>query len=1000
VQDFSQGFRTFIRLGLPDTSKAKYVKLSYYNGMYDISARLYELSLSGNAWLISENKDDKSVLISATGRTLELVDQKNFMKKQEAEARSNAVVQAAVAKKGDGKLFSMMSSFRVNQGDQVGSWIPVDLSRDLAKATAYIDKKIKAKAAGGREMRYDSFLQSDESSGMLFILAAFAWQNGMTQEANLLAGRLFTLVGDSRKVIVGALNVMADAQLAATADTFRKTGDWNIYHDAVVALVKKYPSGWRKAGAAQLLADRLQVRAAMVQPPAVTGEDLSEEDRQLAAALVSATNQTGMPIWSGQLWILPPAKAMRMVKDDSVIGRIKARGVKSLPLLIALANDETLCPLRRSDVGMPITYTSYSSSDSGRPEAERTQTYYKQMDRPLTRGELAQGLLAPLCRCEENVRHGESEVAPEEVIEGAKQVYGVLKNLPPAGWASHFLKNGDQNQKQAAIGYMLENDFETNAPVIEAFLLTPPSDETGAMMMGYGNGLAQQYVQKRGEKAADFVEKYVAMREKIELPSGMADNAEYVKQIKKQSEQEIKTLRALVKKQDLTTTVAELANSGDGNETAMAAYTALGHQPPAKAVPALLAVAVKATNVTVRVRILQMMPMLRYSGMQEAAQAEMAEAGQAGVEAAMKKLAEKNKLTIGTNAADWKILMADTRSMPGGNMFTGGAYHYTIADLAAGAIETLYGDTSLMEQYGHRGGGANLNPEVMMKVTRIRAAARLEGNPEDQLPKFPSAADVTAARRKEIEDEVLKAPPATLAAVLEKLTDSESLFLTELSGEKEAIMKAMIPLTRRIVSVKIDPALPAVEAARLQKLSGTMVGTNTIVQMREICQRQLATGSVFAIALSSGGLGKGLLLNVIPGDDKAQNMLGYSSMLSRMGGVRKGMVMGMLRSGQNNGFGMWLVDLPTPAKVTGAATGTVVDATADSDDTTDDHVDNFANMFGSQQEQFDSAVETFCNAAEPIGPGASVSFTGMIPSKSKDKDSVDEADEVSVDRID
>ncbi len=982
VQDYSQGFRAFIRLGLPDNSKAKYVKLNSYSGNHDnMSSRLYEIQLSGNAWLLSENKDDKSTLLSAVGRSLELFDQKTFMKKQEVEAKSNALAQATAGKKGDGKVFSATRLYRADQWGQIGNWTPADLSRDLAKATAYLDKKIKAKAAGGREVQYDGFLQSDEPAGLLFIFAAFAWQNGMTQEANILAGRLFTLVGDSRKVIVGALNVMADAQLTEAMENFRKTGDWNAYHNDVTKLVKKYPAGWRKVGAAQLLADRLQVRASMAQPPVVTGEGLGEDDQKLAADLVAATNRPGMNMWSGQLWIFPPPKAMRMMKDDSVLGRIKARGVKSIPLLLALANDETLCSLQRGDLGLPVVY-SYSSNDAGKPEAERARDYYMQMERPLTRGEISRALLTPLCRRELNAHHNETEVAPEEVVEGVKKIYEVLKDLPVSGLASYFLKNGDQNQKQAAISYMIESDVASNAPVIEAYLLTPPAEEEGMQMMGYESGFAQQYVQKRGEKAAEFVEKYLAMKKKIELPARFAENEEYAKQMKKQAEREVKLLQSLVKKQDLTTTVADLANSSKGDEGAMMAYTALGRQPPAKAVPALLAVVVQNTNVAVRVRILQMMPMLRYSGMQEAEQGEMADAEPEAMEAAMKKLAEKNKLNINSNAADWKILMADTRLVPGA-AYSGGGYTYMIADLAADAIESLYADTSPAEQYSHRGEYANLNPEVRMKVSRARAVARLEGKSVDQLPKFPSPDDVTAERRKVIEADVLKATPAALGAMLDQLNDSEIAYLTEAAKDNEAITKALAPLSRRIATVKVMTGLPVPEATRIQKLAGTMVGTNAIIEMRELCKRQLATGSVVAVTLSSSGLGKGLRLEVSSVDPSAKNQFGYDSMLNTMGKGKKGLVMGLLRSGMNNGYGIWVVDLQIPAKTVGSSTGTV--AVVDSEDDGDDRINSFSRMFSGQQEQFDSAVEAFCNTIEPIGPGASVSFTGTMPPKKNDK---------------
>jgi hypothetical protein len=711
-----------------------------------------------------------------------------------------------------------------------------------------------------------------------------------------------------------------------------------------------------------------------------------------------------MNVWGGQLWILPPpakgprGMVMAQAKDETALGRITERGVKSIPLLIAMASDETLCPLRRNEAGMPTYGSHYSSEDARKSDAERAQMLYDRMDRPLSRGEIARSLLAPLCPRDERERHGE-EPSVEETIEGARQAYAALKALPPAAMARHFMEKGDRNQKQAAVNYLLETDVETNAPAIEAFLLAPPSDESEGMWRGFDGGLAQQYVQKRGEKAAEFVEKYAALRKKIELPAGMADNAQYVKQMEKQAEREIKTLRALVKKQDLSQVVADVANAGDENEAAMAAYSTLGRQKPAVAVPALLAVAVKTTNVTVRARVLQMMPMLRYSGMEEqmeSAQAE--EVDEAGMESAMKKLADKNKLNIGTNAAEWKVLLADDRPMPGRNMFGAGGANMTVADMAATSIESLYGDVSAMERHGFWGGAGSLRPDVAMKIARARAAARLEGKTEDQLPKMPSADDVTADRRKAIETEVTKAPPAQLGAMLDKLTDSETLYLAEAENENENVKKALAPLARRIGSVKAAPVLPAEEAARLQKLEGTAVTTNAVAEMREVCKRQLAAGKAVVVSLSSAGLGRGLRLEVTATDESTQRMYGsgYASMMRSSGGVRKGMVIGALQNNQNYGHSMWLVDLPAVAKAA-ATTGTVAKAAADSDDDASDRIESFAMSFASQQEQFETAADTFCKPDESLGQAASVTFTGMLPPEKKDKRKSEDDEETDED---
>ena len=149
AHDYSQGFRTFARMGLPDTAKAQYVELNHFGGEFSMATySMLDMRLSGNAWLVSENKSDKSVLVTATGRTLELYDQKALRKKQAAEARSNLTAQAS------SKAFSTSRALwhmtRSNfETEEVGEWKPADLNRDLARALEFLDKKIKAREGGG-----------------------------------------------------------------------------------------------------------------------------------------------------------------------------------------------------------------------------------------------------------------------------------------------------------------------------------------------------------------------------------------------------------------------------------------------------------------------------------------------------------------------------------------------------------------------------------------------------------------------------------------------------------------------------------------------------------------------------------------------------------------------------------------------------------------------------------------------------------------------------------
>ena len=985
VQDYSQGFRAFISIGLPDTSQAKYVTLVFYGGgMFDMSSyRLREAQLSGNAWLVSENTDGRSVLVSSQGRTLELYDQKTQAKKLEAAARSNALAQAAAPGQGGGKrgVVSLLSQRGVDRS-QSGSWTPADLSRDVAKATSFVEKKLKAKVSGDNESRYDSFFESDEASSMLFLFATFAWQNGKVQEANALAGGLFKLAGDARKVIVGALNVVADAQLAATAEAFQSSHDWKAYHEAVSGLLKKYPAGWRKAGAAKLLAERLQARAALTEPPAVTGDGLAEEDQTLAAALASEFSQDGASYGgSGGLWILQPPEAVAGVRGSNVLERIKARGVKSVPLLIALLPDVTMCPLPRNEL---CGTSYYSSRDTEKSEAERAQATFDRMDdRPLTRGEIARELLKPLRASEEeDLDFSEYEASPEEVAAAAKQAYAKVKDLSPSAMAQHFLKSGSERQKLHAISFMLQFDVEANVPVIEAYLLTPPEEGVESMMRS-DTGLARQYVEKRGEKAAGFVEKFAALRKKIEVSDGLEDDAKYVKRMEQQREGEIKALRALVKPQDLSETVASLAAPKVSREALEPAYTALRRQPAARTVPLLLAAAVQTTNVAARARLLRIMPVLRFSGLQELAQrADTEEA----MEAMMLGVAEKNKLNVGTNAAAWKLLLSDSRFTQGGQRRFEEDDKMTVSDLAAAAIEALFGTQASMRLMGcgREDGAENLPQGVVRRVNRERAAARLEGTAEDKLSKLPSADDVAENRRQALEAEVLKAAPAALAPLLGKLTDAESLYLAQAAEEKEPLMKALVPSSRLIVSVKTDAALPAEEAARLRKLEGTTVSTNAIAEMREVCKRQLARGAVCTVSLSSAGLGKGLSLAVTAPDATASRenrYPGYLSALNNKGGKPKGVVTGTLICNEGYYQGMWLVELPASF----APTGTVGAAAAKGEDFDEDQAEMYQNHFETQQEAYEAAVETFCASDHALGLRNFVTFAGCLPPKARDK---------------
>lgn len=985
ARDYSQGFRAFLRMGLPDTSKATYVQLDRQRpGMFgpkDYSLR--EVQLRGNAWLLEEDKSATSTLLTTSGVVLELFDAQAHRKRLEAAGDRRDGFRAAGGMAGRPYV-------------PTGSWRPRDLGRDLDKALDFVAKKLEAKAAGRPELRYDAFMRSDEGPGTLFLLAVLAWQNGREAKANALAGRLFELAGDSRKVILGAMNVMADAQLAATATSFRITGDWKAYQAAVAALLEKYPVGWRKAGAARLLLDRLQKRASMTAPPPVTGEGLDDEDRALAVALAMENDSAAFYGHSSALWFLSPSGSARRGDETAgVVGRIQARGLQSIPLLLALARDETLCPRFRSDIGMPIRHTSWGRETEQREE-ERTRTYYREMDRPLTRGEIARHLLEPLCRRADSGQrrwHNEGERSPEEVVASARETYRAIRELPRVEQAAYFLKNGDSPQQQAAIGFLMEDDIEKHAPRIEDFLLTPPADRTEIVYGGYGGGPVMRYVQKRGEKAADFVERYAAMRRNIERPAGMASEKSVAEQMRKALDQELATLRALVRKPDLSEAIDALVTAGKGEDRElMAPFLMLGRLPAKTVAPALLKAAVESTNVTVRSRILRMMPMLRFAGMEEKMQQGME--SEKDVEAAMMALSAQNQASIGTNAAAWKILLNDPRPAVASGFWFAGAQNLTLADLAATAMETLYGAASAMDLYGGRN-GENLPTEVMMRVLRARAMARLERTPEAELPQWPSAEDVPEERRAAIVAAVTQAAPADLPKRLEEFSAAENLYLAQVVEEDAAVGKALAGPSRRIASVRVDAALPDAAAARLKELEGAAVTTNAIAAMRACCMQRLADGEAFSIRLTSAGVGRGLGLVAQSFDAAGQGGMGYSNFIgpiNRKATKPRGLVWGMLRGGEDRfAQATWLVQLSPEVFPDGAAAEKAGGGDMDDEEEIEERM---MRRFEKQQEAFAEAAQAFCGGEEPLSGNASISFVGMLPPKPDAKRAEDAEEEM------
>ena len=66
ARDYTRLFPKFHKLGLPDVTGAQYVTLNMYSGHYYQGgmANMHDLRLTGNAWLLKENKEGASVFVA------------------------------------------------------------------------------------------------------------------------------------------------------------------------------------------------------------------------------------------------------------------------------------------------------------------------------------------------------------------------------------------------------------------------------------------------------------------------------------------------------------------------------------------------------------------------------------------------------------------------------------------------------------------------------------------------------------------------------------------------------------------------------------------------------------------------------------------------------------------------------------------------------------------------------------------------------------------------
>ena len=514
--DFSDGLARLAALGLPDMKGATWVKApKEAPGLVQSSPEFRNLGakLHGGAWKLAGDKP--RFIAFGTAKALESGD--------EDEEKP-----AAKASDKPGLLERMLRNHAASQPpkeeNQPKPGIPVE-----EDAKRLIDA-LANKAVTGRlieRMEYDSDILSIPAHCLIF--AAQLHATGHSDLANRLASAVFATFPDATQNVDAAVACFASAELLDATDSFFERQDWKAYHDALKALLEKYPRGWGDASGVALLIPALDKRVAGELPPVPSlpgitlkpealaalgklletrtapegsamklpnGMKLSDIPAEHRAEIVAMMRRqsAGMRMGTGEsrdgLWLLPQDSEEK--EDDEApagaVEELQAMGMDGLIAFAAVTEDPTLVPVRND---------SYSRDSYGIDDDDTPQEIYDELDRPKTRGEIACDVLATtLPRSEDG-----EQLDPVALRDAAVDFWKKHRGKSTIELAVLFAREGDESQRQEASYYLSQREDEASRQAFEKLVLG--SEQPSAF-----TSVVESYLDRRKAGARGFFEAY------------------------------------------------------------------------------------------------------------------------------------------------------------------------------------------------------------------------------------------------------------------------------------------------------------------------------------------------------------------------------------------------------------------------------------------------------------------------------------------------------------
>ncbi|HBC89113.1 MAG TPA: hypothetical protein DCZ94_19415 [Lentisphaeria bacterium] len=809
IKDYSAGFEKFYKLGLPDASTAKYVKLDLYSSFGPSSMYGYQLrsmGVTGNAWMLKEDKTGKSLFIVDNIRLVEVYDYEALSKIKAKELEEKAKKDADKGRKQSAaRAFSLME----DDGRVSGKWGDADLKKDIAKILEYLNKKKDGAEGGNRNFEYDQ-LSNECGYGVVLLYAIHAYKKGFKDEANQIAGKLFERAKEPQKVIAQGMTVLADGRYNDIMDKFFASGDWNSLGKDLDGLLSTFSSGWRNAGAVKKLAENVKKRAETAAPPELKGPGLADEDKKLALEIAGAdTPKVNRFRYNRELWIMHAGKSPRVkLESESITDKITARGMKSVPLLLALLKDDYLTKI---DLGRIRGYSYVSHNyDSNSSAEERNNEIYQQMRRPATRADFASTLLSPILP-NQNDYEARKE-GPEGMFDACSEWYEENKDKTPIELAKAYMSDENSQRKNEAVAFLIKNGSEEDIKGLEKQLLDSETSDYSVLQ------LAQQYAEKRGDKAKDFVEKFTRKLEEAKPEEG--ENEPGGEHMKKYKADMIKRFKDAVS----STTAQEIINdilSGKKtfDESTMQLSQKLRRETKENSEKIILTAALNAKEPELSMRFMS------FSSMRPMVSFDMDDDSEEGGEEA------ETEKTLG-NVELWKKLLADGRKMA----LPGIDSKMTVGDSAAINLDSEYGKVSGMER---NRAFMILGTERVMPIVRSRVAKILEGKKDIELPVYPDPKNIADDKRQKLIAE-LKASSEPDKA-LSKLSNDELMAVVEEIDKKPDDFTVLFKTADKVG--KVESEINGIgKIDELKGAEGKLLDKAVVEKMLAICKDMAAKG--------------------------------------------------------------------------------------------------------------------------------------------------------------